>query len=226
VATLLANGIPETLTAPPTSGTPLSIALGLGAYYTIELWWKKLFFPSRHEVPVHRRCYAIDSSLVALYFGALTAAVALASRSWASSAGNILLAVVLPVAAFFWLMGFTIFLHHTHPSVRWFANRSEWTFAESQLAGTVHNLFPGWVNLLFHNIYDHTALHIDVRIPFYRLKDAQAAVESVLGAYIVVEKFCLKNFLRTLRECALYDYDQHQWLSFESIKGKNDDHHK
>jgi omega-6 fatty acid desaturase (delta-12 desaturase) len=193
---------------------------GLGAYYAVELWWKKLFFPSRHEVRVHRRSYAIDSFLVVLYFAALAATVTPKSHSRASAAGNILFAVVLPMAVFFWLMGFTIFLHHTHPAVRWFANRSEWTFAESQLAGTVHNLFPRWMNYLFHNIYDHTAHHIDVRIPFYRLHEAQVAVESVLGTYVVVEKFCLKSFIHTLRACALYDYDQNRWVSFEGIKGK------
>jgi acyl-lipid omega-6 desaturase (Delta-12 desaturase) len=145
------------------------------------------------------------------------------SHSRVSAAANLIAAEVLPLAVFFWLMGFIIFLHHTHPSVRWFADRSEWSFAESQLAGTVHVLYPRWVNVLFHHIFDHTAHHIDVRIPFYRLQDAQAAAESAFGADIVVERFSITNFRRTLRECALYDYDQHRWFSFENVPGETND---
>jgi acyl-lipid omega-6 desaturase (Delta-12 desaturase) len=200
--------------------------LGVGVYYAVELWWKRLIFPSRSEVGAQRRLHAVDSSRVTLYFAGMAVAISARSHSWWSAAGNVLAAIVLPVPVFFWLMGFAIFPHHTHPSVRWFADRAEWSFAESQLAGTVHVLYSCWVNVLFHHIFDHTAHHIDVRIPFYRLHEAQAAAESAFGPNIVVEKFCLKSFLQTLRECALYDYDQHRWFSFENVSGENYDDHR
>ncbi len=196
--------------------TPLGVAL----YYTVELWWKKLFFPSEREVAVARRSHRIDCLIVVSYFIGLTLLVIdVCAHSPASAALNLLIAVVLPVAVFFWLMGFTIFLHHTHPSVRWFANRAEWSFAGAQLEGTVHILLPKWANLIMHNIFEHTAHHVDVRVPFYHLAAAQAAVESALGSHVVIEKFSFRGFRNTLQCCALYDYDQHCWLRFDSSKG-------
>ena len=194
---------------------------GVGVYYANELWWKKLFFPNRREVAMQRTSYRLDSAMVLLYFVFLTGLAVLSAKTLILAAVNVFLVVVLPTGVFLWLMGFTIFLHHTHPSVRWFADRSEWSFAGSQLEGTVHILFPRWANRIMHNIFDHTAHHIDVRIPFYRLPAAQAAVEDELGDHIVMEKFSWKTFKETLHRCALYDYDEHVWHAFDEMKGTN-----
>src|SRR6202142_3034946 len=51
--------------------------VGQGVYYMIEMWWKKLFFPSRKHVSTRRTSYTWDSLLVAafatLWIGGLVA---------------------------------------------------------------------------------------------------------------------------------------------------------
>ena len=44
------------------------------------------------------------------------------------------------------------------------------------------------LNRLFHNILEHTAHHVDPRIPLYNLPDVQARLESVYPSDILVER--------------------------------------
>jgi omega-6 fatty acid desaturase (delta-12 desaturase) len=113
-------------------------------------------------------------------------------------------------------MGFATFQHHTHPRVIWYAEESEWSFYRSQVEGTVHVVFPRWLELLLHNIMEHTAHHIDTRVPLYRLNDAQRAVENAFGAErVITERFTFAGMSRVFRCCRLYDYETHQWLDFD-----------
>jgi omega-6 fatty acid desaturase (delta-12 desaturase) len=67
-----------------------------------------------------------------------------------------------------------------------------------------------------HNIMEHTAHHVDTRIPLYNLTAAQAGVEEAFGAENVIsERFSLAGMARTFRTCQLYDFEKHQWLSFD-----------
>ena len=82
--------------------------------------------------------------------------------------------------------------------------------------GTVHVVFPRWIELLLHNIMEHTAHHVDTRIPLYHLNDAQQAVEEAFGTErVITEQFSFSGMSRVFRECQLYDYDAHQWLTFD-----------
>ena len=40
---------------------------GFWLYYMIELWWKRLYFPSRKYAPVRRRVFTRDSLLVSAF---------------------------------------------------------------------------------------------------------------------------------------------------------------
>ena len=113
-------------------------------------------------------------------------------------------------------MGFATFQHHTHPRVVWYADEGEWSFFRSQVQGTVHVEMPVWVERLLHNIMEHTAHHVDTRVPLYNLADAQRAVEAAYGEEnVIVERFTLAGVGRTFRTCQLYDYGAHCWLSFD-----------
>jgi omega-6 fatty acid desaturase (delta-12 desaturase) len=61
--------------------------LGWGAYYLIEMWWKKLYFASRKEIGSSRRKYKLDSLLVTagalLWLGAAALAARATSQSFA-----------------------------------------------------------------------------------------------------------------------------------------------
>lgn len=111
-------------------------------------------------------------------------------------------------------MGFTIFLHHTNPEVAWFLVRDEWAKNETQLCSTVHAQFLIPFDSFFHHIYQHTAHHLDVCIPFYNLRDAQFCIEMAFAEKIVSEKLSFKKFLEVTRKCKLYDYEIHCWTDF------------
>jgi omega-6 fatty acid desaturase (delta-12 desaturase) len=187
---------------------------GLGLYYTIELWWNKLFFPNLKHVGVRRPMHVVDSVLVLLLFLAQTFAVAFVSKSASAACADLLFAIVIPLVVWKWTMGFTIYVHHTHPSVHWFDKRSEWNF-EKGVDGAVHVVFPVWVDMLMHWIYQHPAHHAEVKIVSYRLRAAQVALESC-RPNIVAERWSLEQFMGTIRHCQLYDYDLHRWVQFDA----------
>lgn len=127
-----------------------------------------------------------------------------------------MVALAVPFLAFSWLMGFATFQHHTHPRVVWYANEPEWSFFRSQVEGTVHIVFPRWIERLLHNIMEHTAHHVDTRVPLYRLENAQRAVEASFGEErVITERFTFVGMSRTFAACQLYDFDRHQWLTFD-----------
>ncbi|AHG89067.1 fatty acid desaturase [Gemmatirosa kalamazoonensis] len=197
---------------------------GVGLLYVLEIWWPLEMRPSaEHRAHIDRRgSFAADRALV-LAFVALHAAALAALARWGgaplgAACGIAVLGLVVPFAAFAWLMGFATFQHHTHPRVLWYDDEREWSYFRSQVQGTVHVEFPAWADALLHHIMDHTAHHVDTRVPLYRLKDAQRAVEAAFGeANVITERFTLAGTRRTFRTCQLYDYRAHRWLTFDGV---------
>ena len=200
--------------------------VGMLPLYLLTIWWPLEINPKgEHRRRIDkRRTYVFDRRLVGLFIvaetGVLVALSIGAVRSGVMSigdaAGRISFVVIAPFLAFSWLMGFATFQHHTHPRVIWYANEEEWSFFRSQVEGTVHVVFPRWIELLLHNIMEHTAHHVDTRIPLYHLSNAQQAVEEAFGEErVITEQFSFAGMSRVFRECQLYDYDAHQWLTFE-----------
>ena len=62
---------------------------------------------------------------------------------------------------------------------------------------------------------EHTAHHADPAVPHYELAEAQSELESAYPADIIVETWNVRDFLKTLRTCRLYDYAQHRWLDYD-----------
>ena len=111
-------------------------------------------------------------------------------------------------------MGMVVLLHHTHPKVRWYDRQADWSFYRSQVAGTVHVVFPKWLGVLLYNIMDHTAHHVDPKIPLYRLPESQRAIESLFVEDVIVTRFRLADALRICRQCRLYDFRRRRWLDW------------
>jgi omega-6 fatty acid desaturase (delta-12 desaturase) len=189
-------------------------AAGLGLYYAVETWWKRLFFPKNKYVPVRRR-YVWDSLATSIFLVAQLWLLYWAARP--SALGILLQEMVMAVLPFvIWnhLMGFTIYLQHTHPHVPWFLKEDDWRRNDTQLIGTVHVDFPFPCDTLFHNIYKHTAHHLDICIPHYHLATAQDVVESNFPDKVTIEPFTFHRFIGITRACKLYDYETHCWLNF------------
>lgn len=58
------------------------------------------------------------------------------------------------------------------------------------------------------------AHHVDMSVPLYRLKRAQALLERRLAGAIVVQPFSWKWYADTARRCKLYDFKARRWIDF------------
>lgn len=189
--------------------------MGLGIYYIIEIWWRKIIFPNSREVPERRVAYLWDSCLILIFVCCQVAGVIylgnLVGMPWLSS---VFFGIGVPFFFWNWFMGFAIFQHHTHPTVAWFEDPKEWSYWESQIAGTTHVRFPQLIGLLMHNIMEHTAHHAFTSVPLYNLVKAQSAIESAFVGQVKVIPWTFSDFRETVSRCKLYDYKRHVWMDF------------
>jgi omega-6 fatty acid desaturase (delta-12 desaturase) len=190
--------------------------VGLGLYYLIELWWKKLYFPSHRHVGARRSEHTRDGLIVTLFFAGFSCLIAiLALISDRPVVWAWLVSWAIPFAVWNVLMGFVIYVQHTHPEVAWFRSKREWRWFQAQVRSTPHVLLPGGVSTLLHNIMEHTAHHLDTRVPLRHLKAAQHALESAFHDELRVYHWSWRQFTDVRRRCKLYDYHQHCWLDFD-----------
>jgi acyl-lipid omega-6 desaturase (Delta-12 desaturase) len=188
---------------------------GQGVYYLVELWWKKLFFPTRKHIGSIRASYRWDSLLVASFAGVWIASLIV----WGVvSHQSIVLLLVMGFAIpfFLWncLMGFVIYVQHTHPRVAWYSRRDEWTANAGYATTTVHVKLMRPLDSLIHYILEHGAHHVNMGIPLYRLKEAQTRLAATLDERLNSEVFSWRYYWNTVRRCKLYDFSRHVWLDF------------
>jgi omega-6 fatty acid desaturase (delta-12 desaturase) len=184
-------------------------------YYLVEVWWTRMFFPSRRAMPTRRNVFLWDCALVSVaavaWIGALVAAAAATGQSvwW-------LLTVGFVVPFVFWngMIGFVVYAHHTHTDIAWYDDKSAWSAAQPFVSTTVHLTFRSFMGSALHHIMVHTAHHVDMSVPLYRLKAAQALLEERLPGSIVVQPFSWAWYTDTARRCKLYDYKLRRWTDF------------
>jgi omega-6 fatty acid desaturase (delta-12 desaturase) len=124
------------------------------------------------------------------------------------------LAVLLPFLLWNAIMGFVVYLHHTNPAVAWFRNRHEWQRQRAYLTSTACVRLPFGVDRLMHSIMEHTAHHLNPRIPMFRLRAAQAYLHERFPE-ICELRMNRRSYLDCVRSCKLYDYASHAWLDFD-----------
>lgn len=189
---------------------------GPGLYYLVEVWWRRMAFPSRREMPTSRAVFTWDcllaSAFPAAWIGGLAWAAIATDRSiaWLLVAG-----FVIPFLVWNMLVGFVLYAHHTHVGVDWYANKTDWAAAQPFVSTTVHLKFKSPVGPLLHHIMEHTAHHVDMSVPLYRLKKAQKLLEDKLPGRIIVQPFSWRWYRDTARRCKLYDLEARCWTDFE-----------
>jgi len=195
---------------------------GVGFYYIVEIWAKYGMLGAKAPTARTGVLFALDRLSVAAYTVLLPAAVllftdrsGLGANAPLVSAGLLLLGVAIPFVAWHWVMGFIVLVHHTHPTIPWYGDLADWSFYAGQVQSTVHVELPRPVELVLHNIMEHTAHHADPRIPLYNLEKAQKALEEAYGDNIVVIPFTITGFFNTLRTCRLFDFENHRWLDWD-----------
>jgi omega-6 fatty acid desaturase (delta-12 desaturase) len=188
-------------------------------YYIVEIWWNKMFFPSKKAMPATRPAFLWDnvlvSSFAALWIAALTFG-ALATNQ--SILLTVLMGFVIPFIFWNGMIGFVVYVHHTHPSVSWYSDKSEWLRAQPFVSTTVHLVFPFKWGAAMHHIMEHTAHHVDMGVPLYKLKQAQAKLEEMLPGRIIIQKFSWAYYFDTAKLCKLYDTQRKCWLDFKGNK--------
>ncbi len=187
-----------------------------GLYYMIEIWWKREFFPNAQHMPTRRPIFVKDSLLVSAFALVWIAAVT-AGALWAGESVllSLLMGVVVPFLFWNSMIGFVVYVHHTHVKVSWHDNKAAWMRAAPFVSTTVHLTFPLRIGALMHHIMEHTAHHVDMSIPLYRLKQAHAKLEEKLPGRIIVQPFSWKWYFETARACKLYDFGRECWTDFK-----------
>jgi omega-6 fatty acid desaturase (delta-12 desaturase) len=184
-------------------------------YYFVDMWWKRMYFPSRRQMPTRRKEFTYDGILVTVYGLLWIGAMALAA--YATNQSIILMVVMGFLVPFvFWnaMIGFVVYVHHTHTDVTWYQDKEEWGKAQPFVSTTVHLKFKYHVGAMMHHIMEHTAHHVDMTVPLYRLKKAQALLEKQLPGRIVIQMFSWRWYFDTARRCKLYDFNARCWTDF------------
>ncbi|ARP93032.1 fatty acid desaturase [Bordetella genomosp. 13] len=191
---------------------------GAGLYYMIEIWWYRMFFPGKAAMPTRRRVFTLDCLLISAYGAAVTGALWWAAVATQQSVALVLaVGALLPFLVWCTLMGLVVYAHHTHVRVHWYDDQMAWAQAQPFISTTVHLTFPWRLGALLHHIMEHTAHHVDMSIPLYRLAAAQRSLEGMLPGRIIIQPFSWRWYRDTARRCKLYDFRTHQWTDFHGI---------
>jgi omega-6 fatty acid desaturase (delta-12 desaturase) len=186
-----------------------------GLYYLVDMWWKRMYFPSKKQMPTQRSEFRNDGILVTIYAAIWIGALAFAAYATQQSIWIVLLTGFV-VPFLFWnaMIGFVVYVHHTHTDVTWYQDKEEWGQAQPFVSTTVHLKFKYHIGALMHHIMEHTAHHVDMSVPLYRLKQAQALLEKQLPGRIVIQMFSWRWYFDTARRCKLYDFERQCWTDF------------
>jgi acyl-lipid omega-6 desaturase (Delta-12 desaturase) len=128
---------------------------------------------------------------------------------------DLLLVLGLPFFMFQTTQAAVLFFQHTHPQIPWFGPGDTQMSAYGPEALTAHVRLPKWFSSLIHDICEHPAHHIAPTIPCYRLREAQALLNDMLGSRAIIVPFSPKAMAAIMRRCKVYDYEQHLWLDFQ-----------
>jgi omega-6 fatty acid desaturase (delta-12 desaturase) len=167
-------------------------------------------------MPTRRPIFFKDSLLVTVFGVVWVAAMTYAAIATEQSVAlTLLIGVLLPFLFWNTMIGFVVYVHHTHVRVSWHNDKSAWTKAQPFVSTTVHLTFPMKIGNMVHHIMEHTAHHVDMSIPLYRLKKAQAKLEEMLPGRIIVQPFSWGWYFKTAKACKLYDFTRECWTDFQ-----------
>jgi acyl-lipid omega-6 desaturase (Delta-12 desaturase) len=186
--------------------------LGAGAYYWREVWWNKMWrFTPKDK---WRRPILTDKAIVTT--GVLAASVAaVVAFGPVAAIWVIAKTVVIPFLVFCGIIGFTVYVHHVAPDIRWWPKK-EWSQYRGQMESTTVLRVPRLANLWLHNIFVHVPHHVDMRIPFHQLPRAASAIASAFP--VVEDKLTWRRYFRSVKACKLYDFEQGTWLPYSAAR--------
>lgn len=189
---------------------------GPAVYYFIEMWWKRMYFPNKTYMGTRRAEFKWDGVLVTTIATVWIASlVALAHATGQSAWSLVGFGFVVPFVFWNAMIGFVVYVHHTHTAVQWHDDKVAWAKAAPFVSTTVHMTFPLKFGTLMHHIMEHTAHHVDMSVPLYKLKQAQKLLEDTLPGRIIIQHFSWRWYFETARKCKLYDFTRRCWTDFQ-----------
>jgi omega-6 fatty acid desaturase (delta-12 desaturase) len=193
--------------------------IGSGAYYLREVWWSKMWRFSapgkRHDAIVRDKVVLGSVAGVVL---AVTVVAGALTGGWVAAIWLPIKLWVLPFLLFVHIIGWTVYVHHVDPDIRWW-NRKEWSQYRGQMESTTILRTPRLANWLwFHNIFVHVPHHVDVRIPFHQLPAAADAIAAAYPDTVRRSRLSIRNFLRAAKACKLYDFEAGTWLPYSAAR--------
>lgn len=192
-------------------------------FYLVEVWLPDMCLPFMKKAPAMTSRAWFDLILVYAWFAAFVSGCIWLSYSLgggtitAASANGIIFGFALPFLIWNAFISFLSIVQHTGPDVRWVPATGQPSSAEQALAGTVHMVFPEWLDRLLHRIMQHQAHHMNVGIPLQNLKQAQKIVADANGGKLV-RVWTPAYHWRLARDCKLYDHRLNRWCGFDAAQ--------
>lgn len=198
--------------------------LGSGAYFLRDVWWQKMMRYKANE----KRRGAIRSDKAFLFVGLGIATAAAATigglrSGWTGAIWLPIELIVVPFLLFTQIIGWTVYVHHISPELRWWPRR-QWNQFKGQMESTTIVKFPRVLNYLwFHNIFVHVPHHVDARIPFHQLPEAARAIAAAFPDKVREQKFRVRDYLANTKVCKLYDFEAGTWLPYTAATTRRSD---
>ena len=193
--------------------------MGAGVYYLRVVWWQMMIRfgnpPAKWADKIRRDRNIMYSAtfVMAMLVGLLGG---LGSGDIGGAAWMIFKLLVVPFLLFTWTIGWTVYVHHIEPDIRWHT-RQKWSKVAGQLDGTtVLRMNPVIDYLFFHSIFVHTPHHVDMRIPCYHLVEAAEAIEVAFPGRVIDRRMRVRDYLATTRRCKLQDFETGEWLPYSA----------
>jgi omega-6 fatty acid desaturase (delta-12 desaturase) len=194
-------------------------AFGSGAYFLREVWWQKMWrfnAPGKRHDAIVRDKIVLGSAL-AVFVVALAVLGAM-TGTWLNALWMPTKMLVIPFLVFMQIFGWTVYVHHVDPEIRWWARR-EWSQFQGQMESTTILDFPKIINYLwFYNIFVHVPHHVDARLPFHQLPKAAAAIQNAYPDTVRSGKYSARTYLNAVRTCKLYDFETGTWLPYSAAR--------
>ncbi|MCP4003869.1 MAG: fatty acid desaturase [bacterium] len=190
-------------------------AFGAGLYYAHEIWWNKMirFVPNQKLAPAIRRDRIVVGTWAILVNSAVLALGVYMYGGAAGAAWMWFKVMAVPFVIWNYIVGGAVYIHHIAPDITW-RQRRTWNKFQGQVEGTTILYMPAAINFFVHNIFLHVAHHVDMRIPFYHLPEANAAIIAGFGDSVRHRKWSFSDYLRSTRECKLFDFKEGRWHTY------------
>jgi omega-6 fatty acid desaturase (delta-12 desaturase) len=191
--------------------------LGSGAYFLRDVWWNKMWrfnAPGKRRDAIIRDKFTLGSAMLVAVAGAVV--LGALTGGWVDAIWMPVKLFVVPFLLFVQIIGFTVYVHHVSPDIRWWT-RKEWTQFHGQMDSTTILRIPKLVNLLwFHNIFVHVPHHVDARIRFDKLPKAAAQIAAAYPDTVRTGRLSMRDYLRATKGCKLYDFEAGCWLPYSA----------